>query len=55
MAAEITKQNAAMRPYWNLGSFVYNNHDLCDQVGLLYPPAEYQQTYADHKVRVKVY
>jgi hypothetical protein len=54
MAQEINRQNAAMRPYWDLGSFVYNNHDLCDQLRLSYPPVEYQQTYADHKVRVKV-
>jgi hypothetical protein len=55
MAEEIVRQNAAMRPYWDLGSFVYNNHELCDNLGLAHPPAEYQQTYADHKVRVKVY
>jgi hypothetical protein len=54
MAQQITQQNQAMRPYWDLGSFVYNNHDLCDQLRLSYPPVEYQQTYADHKVRVKV-
>ena len=55
MAAEITRQNSAMRPYWDLGSFVYNNHELCDCVKITHPPAEYQQTYVDHKVRVKVY
>jgi hypothetical protein len=54
MAQQITQQNQAMRPYWDLGSFVYNNHNLCDQLRLSYPPVEYQQTYADHKVRVKV-
>jgi len=55
MAAEIDRQNAAMRPYWDLGSFVYNNHDLCNRLGITCPSVEYQQTYADHKVRVKVY
>lgn len=55
MAAEIDRQNAAMRPYWDLGSFVYNNHDLCNQLGITCPSVAYQQTYADHKVRVKVY
>jgi hypothetical protein len=55
MAEEINRQNAAMRPHWDLGSFVYNNHQLCDRLGLAHPPAEYQQIYADHKVRVKVY
>jgi hypothetical protein len=55
MADEIARQNAAMRPYWDLGSFVYNNHELCDRLGISYPPEEYQQVYADHKVRVKVY
>jgi hypothetical protein len=55
MAEEITRQNAAMRPYWDLGSFVYNNHELCNRLSLAHPPVEYQQNYADHKVRVKVY
>lgn len=55
MAEEITRQNAAMRPYWDLGSFVYNNHELCNRLSLAHPPLEYQQNYADHKVRVKVY
>jgi hypothetical protein len=55
MAAEINRQNAAMRPYWDLGSFVYDNHELCDRLDIKYPPIEYQQTYADHKVRVKIY
>lgn len=55
MAEEITRQNAAMRPYWDLGSFVYDNHQLCDRLHIAYPSEEYQQTYADHKVRVKVY
>ena len=55
MAAEISRQNAAMRPHWDLASFVYNNHELCDRLSLTHPPAEYQQNYADHKIRVKVY
>ena len=55
MAEEIARQNASMRPYWDLGSFVYDNNDLCDRLGLLHPAPEYQQNYADHKVRVKVY
>ena len=55
MAAEITRQNTAMRPYWDLGSFVYNNYELCDWLKIAHPSTEYQQTYADHKVRVKVY
>lgn len=55
MAAEINRQNAAMRPYWDLGSFVYDNQDLCDHLHLAHPPSEYQQNYADHKIRVKVY
>ena len=55
MAEEITRQNAAMRPLWDLGSFVYDNHQLCEQLKIQLPPAEYQQCYADHKVRVKVY
>ena len=55
MAQEISRQNAAMRPYWDLGSFVYDNYQLCDHLHLAPPPAEYQQNYADHKIRVKVY
>ena len=55
MAEEISRQNAAMRPYWDLASQVSNNHQLCDRLGISYPPAEYQQIYADHKMRVKVY
>jgi hypothetical protein len=55
MAEEITRQNTAMRPYWDLGGFVYDNHELCDWLKIAHPPTEYQQIYADHKVRVKVY
>jgi hypothetical protein len=55
MAQEITQQNAAMRPNWDLASFVYNNHELCDALKIQYPGEEYYQTYADHKVRVKVF
>jgi hypothetical protein len=54
MAEEITRQNAAMRPHWDLGSFVYNNLGLCDRLGIDAPPDQYQQVYADTKVRVKV-
>ena len=54
MYQEIIAQNRAMRPFWDLGSFVYNNHELCNQLGLAYPPMEYEQNYAEHKVRVKV-
>ena len=55
MAQEISRQNAAMRPYWDLGSFVYDNRGLCDHLRIEHPPPEYQQNYADHKVRVKIY
>jgi hypothetical protein len=55
MAEEISRQNSAMRPYWDLASFVYNNHELCERLGIDRPPEHYQQVYADHKVRVKVY
>jgi hypothetical protein len=55
MADEITQQNRAMRPYWDLASFVYTNHELCDHLKIARPPEEYHQVYADHKVRVKVY
>jgi hypothetical protein len=55
MANEISRQNSAMRPYWDMASFVYNNRELCDSLKISHPPEEYQQSYADHKVRVKVY
>jgi hypothetical protein len=54
MAQQITQQNQAMRPYWDLASFVSTNQDLCVQLGIDAPPAQYQQVYADSKVRVKV-
>jgi hypothetical protein len=55
MYQEIISQNKSMSPFWDLGGFVYNNHELCDQLGLAYPSMEYQQNYAEHKVRVKVF
>jgi hypothetical protein len=55
MAAEITRQNTAMRPYWEHAEQVTDSHELCDRLNLRCPPAEYHQVYADHKVRVKVY
>jgi hypothetical protein len=54
MAAEIRQQNSAMRPHWDLGSFVYTNHDLCQHIGIDLPPELYRQNYAENKVRVKV-
>jgi hypothetical protein len=54
MAVEIKQQNADMRRHWDYASFVYNNRELCQQLGIAPPPEEYQQTYADNKVRVKV-
>lgn len=55
MYQEIIAQNRAMRPYWDFGSLVNNNHELCTRLGIQMPPAEYQQTYAEHKIRVKIY
>jgi hypothetical protein len=54
MAHEIKEQNAAMRKYWDCASFVYNNRELCDHLKIAVPPEEYQQNYADSKIRVKV-
>ena len=54
MAVEIKRQNADMRRHWDYASFVYNNRELCQKLGIAPPPEEYQQTYADNKVRVKV-
>jgi hypothetical protein len=54
MAVEIKRQNADMRKHWDYASFVYNNHGLCDQLNIAPPPAEYQQEYANSKVRVKI-
>jgi hypothetical protein len=55
MYQQIIRQNADMRPFWDLSSFVYNNTELCDRLGIRQPPEQYQQNYAEHKVRVKVY
>lgn len=54
MAVEIKRQNTDMRRQWDYASFVYDNRELCQQLGIAPPPEEYQQTYADNKVRVKV-
>jgi hypothetical protein len=54
MAVEIKRQNTDMRRHWDYASFVYDNRELCQQLGIAPPPDEYQQTYADNKVRVKV-
>lgn len=54
MSVEITRQNTAMRPHWEHASFVHTNVELCEQLGIAPPPAEYQQDYAEHKIRVKV-
>ena len=54
MAQQITQQNQAMRPYWDLASFVSTNLDLCTRLGIDAPPDQYQQVYANSKVRVKV-
>lgn len=54
MAVEIKRQNADMRQHWDLASFVNDNVELCERLGIAGPPAEYRQNYADNKVRVKV-
>jgi hypothetical protein len=54
MAVEIKQQNADMRHHWDLASFVYNNIELCERLGIAIPPESYRQNYVDSKVRVKV-
>ena len=54
MAVEIKRQNADMRHHWDYASFVYNNVELCERLGIAIPPEEYRQNYVDSKVRVKV-
>ncbi len=54
MYQHIKKQNADMRPFWDLASFVYTNLGLCERLGIRPPPEEYCQIYVDDKVRVKV-
>ena len=54
MAVEIKRQNEDMRPVWEHASSVADNLALCDRLGIAPPPAEYQQNYADNKIRVKV-
>ena len=55
MYQHIIKQNSDMRTFWDLASFVNDNHDLCNQLGIAIPDMNHQQTYIDHKIRVKVY
>ena len=54
MAAEIDRQNAAMRPYWDIASFAFDNVGLCAQLGISAPSELYRQNYSHSKVRVKV-
>jgi hypothetical protein len=54
MAMEIKRQNTSMRAHWDYASFVYDNRELCERLGIATPPGEYQQNYADNKIRVKV-
>jgi hypothetical protein len=54
MAVEIKRQNADMRQHWDYASFVYDNIELCKQLGIESPPEQYRQNYADSKVRVKI-
>jgi hypothetical protein len=54
MAVEIKRQNEDMRPAWEHASSVADNLALCARLGIAPPPAEYQQNYADNKIRVKV-
>jgi hypothetical protein len=54
MAVEITRQNSSMRPYWEHASFVSDNRQLCDSLGITYPPEQYKQIYTEHKMRVKI-
>jgi hypothetical protein len=54
MAVEIKRQNSDMRQHWDYASFVYDNVGLCERLSIAVPPDEYQQNYADNKVRVKV-
>jgi hypothetical protein len=54
MAVEIKRQNTDMRQHWDYASFVYDNVELCKQLGIAVPPEPHRQNYADNKVRVKV-
>jgi len=54
MAVEIKRQNTDMRQHWDYASFVYDNTELCKQLGIEPPPEQYRQNYADSKVRVKI-
>jgi len=54
MYQEIIAQNKDMRPYWDQAGSVNNNHELCQRLKISLPSAEYQQIYAEHKIRVKV-
>jgi hypothetical protein len=54
MAVEIKKQNGDMRKHWDFASFVQDNVELCNHLGIAVPTESYRQNYADNKVRVKV-
>jgi hypothetical protein len=54
MAQHIKQQNADMRPVWEYAGSVADNVALCNQLGIMVPPDEYKQNYADNKIRVKV-
>jgi len=55
MYQQIIRQNADMRPYWDLAGFVNDSHELCQRLGIQIPDTNTQQVYIDHKIRVKVY
>lgn len=55
MAQEIARQNTALLRCWHQGIEVHSNHELCARLGMQPVPAQYQQKYGEHDVRVAVY
>jgi hypothetical protein len=55
IAQEITKQNAAMMPYWDSSVTVTDNLDLCNQLNIALPQDKSYQNYISNDIQVRVF
>jgi hypothetical protein len=55
IAQEITKQNAAMLPYWDSSVTVKDNLELCTQLDISFPQNKDYQNYASNDIQVRVF
>jgi hypothetical protein len=55
IAQEITKQNAAMLPYWDSSVTVKDNLELCTQLDISLPQNKDYQNYASNDIQVRVF